>query len=116
MRPTFSGRPSHAGLKSEWMRATMLFSSFAAKAGPVGPGPLLSAKKLRAGIPPAPVHLSNSTEPFQPLEKIHGHARLKAVERAEPRSFYTGEEANIGASCSLTFWMASNTLFHGRFV
>ncbi len=25
-------------------------------------------------VPPA--HLSNSTDPFQPLEKIHGHARL----------------------------------------
>jgi DNA repair photolyase len=27
-------------------------------------------------VPPAPVHLSNSTDPFQPLEQIHGHTRL----------------------------------------
>ena len=27
-------------------------------------------------VPPAPIHLSNCTDPFQPLEKIHGHARL----------------------------------------
>jgi DNA repair photolyase len=28
----------------------------------------------RFGVPPAPVHLSNSTDPFQPLEKEHGDA------------------------------------------
>lgn len=27
-------------------------------------------------VPPAPVHLSNSTDPFQPLEDQTGHARL----------------------------------------
>jgi len=27
-------------------------------------------------VPPAPVHLSNSTDPFQPLEQVHGHTRL----------------------------------------
>ncbi len=27
-------------------------------------------------VPPAPVHLSNSTDPFQPLEQVHGHARF----------------------------------------
>jgi len=27
-------------------------------------------------VPPAPVHLSNSTDPFQPLERVHGHTRL----------------------------------------
>jgi DNA repair photolyase len=27
-------------------------------------------------VPPAPVHLSNSTDPFQPLEAIAGHTRL----------------------------------------
>jgi DNA repair photolyase len=25
------------------------------------------------GVPPAPIHLSNSTDPFQPLEAINGH-------------------------------------------
>jgi DNA repair photolyase len=27
-------------------------------------------------VPPAPVHLSNSTDPFQPLEQVHSHTRL----------------------------------------
>lgn len=27
-------------------------------------------------LPPAPIHLSNSTDPFQPLERQHGHTRL----------------------------------------
>ena len=26
-------------------------------------------------VPPAPIHLSNSTDPFQPLEKQHGHTK-----------------------------------------
>ncbi len=30
----------------------------------------------RFNVPPAPVHLSNSTDPFQPLESTNGHARI----------------------------------------
>jgi len=30
----------------------------------------------RFDVPPAPVHLSNSTDPFQPLESIHHHAQF----------------------------------------
>jgi DNA repair photolyase len=30
----------------------------------------------RFNVPPAPVHLSNSTDPFQPLEAISGHTRF----------------------------------------
>jgi DNA repair photolyase len=30
----------------------------------------------RFDVPPAPVHLSNSTDPFQPLEEAAGHTRL----------------------------------------
>lgn len=41
-------------------------------------------------VPPAPVHLSNSTDPFQPLEKQFGHTRI-ALEQilAHRRRFTT---------------------------
>jgi len=44
----------------------------------------------RFGVPPAPVHLSNSTDPFQPLEAINGHTRY-ALEQilAHRRRFTT---------------------------
>lgn len=40
-------------------------------------------------VPPAPVHLSNSTDPFQPLEQIHGHTRLALEGILEHRQRFT---------------------------
>lgn len=40
-------------------------------------------------VPPAPVHLSNSTDPFQPLEIEHGHARLALEGIAAHRHRFT---------------------------
>ena len=40
-------------------------------------------------VPPAPVHLSNSTDPFQPLEQIHGHTRLALEGILEHRHRFT---------------------------
>ena len=40
-------------------------------------------------MPPAPVHLSNSTDPFQPLEQVHGHTRLALEGILEHRHRFT---------------------------
>jgi len=40
-------------------------------------------------VPPAPVHLSNSTDPFQPLEQVHGHTRLGLQGLLEHRHRFT---------------------------
>lgn len=40
-------------------------------------------------VPPAPVHLSNSTDPFQPLEQLHGHTRLALQGLLEHRHRFT---------------------------
>ena len=40
-------------------------------------------------VPPAPVHLSNSTDPFQPLEQVHGHTRLALEGILEHRHRFT---------------------------
>jgi DNA repair photolyase len=40
-------------------------------------------------VPPAPVHLSNSTDPFQPLEEIHGHTRFALERMLEYRHRFT---------------------------
>jgi len=43
----------------------------------------------RFGLPPAPVHMSNSTDPFQPLEYKLGHARAAMEEILAHRSRFT---------------------------
>ena len=43
----------------------------------------------RFDVPPAPVHLSNSTDPFQPLETKLGHARLALEQIQEHRNRFT---------------------------
>ncbi len=43
----------------------------------------------RFEVPPAPVHLSNSTDPFQPLEIKLGHARLALEQIREHRDRFT---------------------------
>jgi DNA repair photolyase len=43
----------------------------------------------RFDVPPAPVHLSNSTDPFQPLEARLGHARLGLEQVLEHRNRFT---------------------------
>ena len=43
----------------------------------------------RFDVPPAPVHLSNSTDPFQPLETKLGHARLALEQILEHRNRFT---------------------------
>jgi len=40
-------------------------------------------------VPPAPVHLSNSTDPFQPLEKRFGHTRYTLEQILEHRRRFT---------------------------
>ncbi len=40
-------------------------------------------------VPPAPVHLSNSTDPFQPLEQEHHHALYAMEKLAERRHRFT---------------------------
>ena len=40
-------------------------------------------------VPPVPVHLSNSTDPFQPLEKTAGHTRLALQRILEHRGRFT---------------------------
>jgi DNA repair photolyase len=40
-------------------------------------------------VPPAPVHLSNSTDPFQPLEQEHHHALYALQKLAERRHRFT---------------------------
>lgn len=40
-------------------------------------------------VPPAPVHLSNSTDPFQPLERVHGHTRLALAGILQHRHRFT---------------------------
>jgi DNA repair photolyase len=40
-------------------------------------------------VPPAPVHLSNSTDPFQPLEAIAGHTRLALQQVLQHRCRFT---------------------------
>ncbi len=40
-------------------------------------------------VPPAPVHLSNSTDPFQPLEQVHGHTRVALEGILEHRHRFT---------------------------
>jgi DNA repair photolyase len=53
--------------------------------GPACPKPKRDFEKLlrkdlenleRFNVPPAPVHMSNSTDPFQPLEPEHGHTKF----------------------------------------
>ncbi|HNQ22568.1 MAG TPA: radical SAM protein [Phycisphaerae bacterium] len=43
----------------------------------------------RWDVPPAPVHLSNSTDPFQPLEATAGHTRLALTEILRHRYRFT---------------------------
>jgi DNA repair photolyase len=43
----------------------------------------------RFDVPPAPIHLSNSTDPFQPLEAVAGHARMALREILRHRSRFT---------------------------
>ena len=43
----------------------------------------------RFDVPPAPVHLSNSTDPFQPLETKLGHTRLALEQILEHRNRFT---------------------------
>jgi DNA repair photolyase len=43
----------------------------------------------RFNVPPAPVHLSNSTDPFQPLEATAGHTRLALQEVLNHRRRFT---------------------------
>lgn len=43
----------------------------------------------RFDVPPAPVHLSNSTDPFQPLEAKTGHTRLALEQILEHRNRFT---------------------------
>ena len=43
----------------------------------------------RFDVPPAPVHLSNSTDPFQPLEAELGHTRLALAQIQEHRNRFT---------------------------
>jgi DNA repair photolyase len=40
-------------------------------------------------VPPAPVHLSNSTDPFQSLEKQHGHTRFALEQILKHRHRFT---------------------------
>jgi len=40
-------------------------------------------------VPPAPVHLSNSIDPLQPLEEQHRHALFVLERLAEHRSRFT---------------------------
>ena len=40
-------------------------------------------------VPPAPVHLSNSTDPFHPLEQVHSHTRLALEGILEHRHRFT---------------------------
>jgi DNA repair photolyase len=43
----------------------------------------------RFDVPPAPVHLSNSTDPFQPLEDEHGHTRFALEQILKHRHRFT---------------------------
>lgn len=43
----------------------------------------------RFDVPPAPVHLSNSTDPFQPLEERTGHTRLALEQIVRHRNRFT---------------------------
>jgi len=43
----------------------------------------------RFDVPPAPIHLSNSTDPFQPLERDAGHARLALWRILDHRGRFT---------------------------
>lgn len=43
----------------------------------------------RFDVPPAPVHLSNSTDPFQPLEKQFGHTRYALEQILKHRHRFT---------------------------
>ena len=43
----------------------------------------------RFDVPPAPVHLSNSTDPFQPLEAISGHTRYALTQILAHRRRFT---------------------------
>ena len=43
----------------------------------------------RFDVPPAPVHLSNSTDPFQPLEKEFGHTRYALEQILKHRHRFT---------------------------
>ncbi len=43
----------------------------------------------RFDVPPAPIHLSNSTDPFQPLEATAGHTRLALREILRHRRRFT---------------------------
>ena len=43
----------------------------------------------RFDVPPAPVHLSNSTDPFQPLETKLGHTRLALEQILDHRNRFT---------------------------
>lgn len=43
----------------------------------------------RFNVPPAPVHLSNSTDPFQPLEADNGHSRYALEQVLAHRSRFT---------------------------
>jgi len=67
---------------------------YAAAYSPERPAPKRDFERLlrkdledleRFNVPPAPVHLSNSTDPFQPLEARHGHARLALEKILETR-------------------------------
>ena len=48
---------------------------------------LTNIKKL--SLHPAPIHISNSTDPLQPLEKIHKHTLLLLNKLKESRSLFT---------------------------
>jgi DNA repair photolyase len=43
----------------------------------------------RFDVPPAPVHLSNSTDPFQPLEEKHGHTKIAMEQILAHRNRFT---------------------------
>jgi DNA repair photolyase len=43
----------------------------------------------KMNVPPAPVHLSNSTDPFQPLEKLFGHTRFALEQILKHRRRFT---------------------------
>jgi DNA repair photolyase len=60
---------------------------------PKGKFERLLAKDLedleRFDVPPAPVHLSNSTDPFQKLERQHGHTRFALEQILKARHRFT---------------------------
>ena len=52
------------------------------------------------GVPPAPVHLSNSTDPFQPIERECGHTRLcLGADPRPPASFHDRNDPHQRIPC-----------------